>query len=139
MAELKEQKRLLELSKKEVYDHAYIRKEARDRVPNVLEVFDKIMHFDGFEIRIRNDERTRLLAFLKESACEDFIIRKVEELYEPKLIPDKANPSISQIIEVGKIIFERAGDRPATAPPADDDQVFDYLQMDINVMPQMPN
>ena len=139
----RERKRLDKLSheatKTEVYDHLRIRKEARDRVPGALDVLDKIMHFDSFELRIRQEERQKILSALREFNCEAVIIRKIEMLEGPELFANKSNPTISQMLDAAKLIFERAGDRPGVAPASDDGVVFDYLVMDSSSMPEIPN
>lgn len=124
-----------EATKEEVYDHLRIRKEARDRVPGALDVLDKIMHFDAFELRVRTEEREKILALCKGRGY-DSLIRDINGLGQPELSANKSNPTITQMLDAAKLIFERAGDRPGIAPPSDENVTEDYLVLDSSVMPK---
>jgi hypothetical protein len=125
-----------ELVKEEIYDHVRIRKEARDRVPNALIVLDNIMHFDAFELRVKTEILEQIYALCRDRGYNE-LIEEIRELGEPKNTDHKTNPTITQMLDAAKIIFERAGDRPATAPPADDGVVSDYLVMDSSALPKI--
>ena len=131
----KQDKLIAEQAKNEVYDHLKIRKEARVRVPGALDVLDKIMSFDAFELRIRAEERLRVVDELKKFGCDKKIIEKVEALAEPIL---NHEASVQQMLKAAELILDRAGDKPAVAPPSTDNIVFDYLEMNPTIMPKAP-
>lgn len=127
------------LQEEEVYDHVKIRKESRDRVPTAFDVLDKVMNFDAFENRVKEFFLARIAKILSDHNVERHVVREVEMLAAVLIPPTKDAPTIAQMMKAAELIFDRAGDKPATAAPADDGVIHDYLEMGGNSMPRMPN